>query len=86
MSGLFKICPLCKKEWVSEDEFLQDRTLLINGYQFGIGGRHITPPFPDGYLLFTHSVQGCGTTLAVKAKTFKEGKQNKQKQHSLSLT
>jgi hypothetical protein len=84
MHGLFKQCPFCKKEWISEDEFLQDRTLLINGYQFA--GKLTTSPFPDGYLLFTHSVQGCGTTLAVKAKTFKEGKQNKQKQHLLSLT
>ncbi|HAP35233.1 MAG TPA: hypothetical protein DCQ28_04565 [Bacteroidetes bacterium] len=82
MPGLFKQCPLCKKEWSSEDEFLQDRSLLINGYQFA--GRGTTPPFPDGYLLFTHGVEGCGTTLAVYAKAFKEVKRNKNIQHLLA--
>jgi len=81
MPGLFKLCPLCKKEWISEEEFLQDRSLLLNGYQFA--GRGITPPFPDGYLLFTHSVTGCGTTLAVYAKAFKEVERNKNVRHSL---
>lgn len=81
MSGLFKQCPLCKKEWITEDEFLQDRTLLINGYQFA--GRGTTPPFPDGYILFTHSVHGCGTTLAIYAKAFKEVDRNKNELHSL---
>ncbi len=82
MPGLFKQCPLCKKEWSTEDEFLQDRTLVINGYQFG--GKGITPPFPSGYLLFTHSIEGCGTTLAVYAKAFKEVDRKKNVQHSLS--
>ncbi len=42
------------------------------------------PPFPDGYLLFTHNVEGCGTTLAVYAKAFKEVKRDKKIQHLLS--
>ena len=76
MPGVFKRCPLCLKEWNTEEEFLQDRSLLINGYQFA--GRQTTPPFPDGYILFTHSVQGCGTTLAVIAKVFKEVDRKKE--------
>ncbi len=82
MPGLFKRCPLCFKEWLTEDDFLQDRTLMINGYQFA--GKQTTPPFPDGYILFTHSVHGCGTTLAVIAKAFKEVDRKKETKHSLS--
>ncbi len=82
MPGLFKLCPFCKKEWGSEDDFLQDRTLLVNGYQFA--GKHTAVPFPDGYILFTHAVHGCGTTLAVYAKAFKEVERNKDVHHSLS--
>lgn len=66
MNGLFKQCSLCGKEWNTKEEFLDDRTLYLNGHQ------HNRKNIPvQGYtgdlLVFTHLTEGCGTSLAIAA-------------------
>lgn len=56
---MFKECPLCGHQWSQLRDFVEDRNLLLNGYQ---------PSFsvPDeGFLLFTHITADCGTTLSI---------------------
>ena len=54
---IFKKCPKCGVEWDSRDEFLQDDSAEIVGYQ-----ADFTKLMP-GIFLFNHS---CKTTLAIK--------------------
>ena len=71
MNQLFKRCTLCGMEWRTRDEFLNDETNRLEGYQ-GEKRRIISGMPAEGLLLFTHQVQGCGTTLAIAASRFKE--------------
>lgn len=68
--GAFKRCTLCGAEWKDRDEFLHDPSLVLNGYQGNLrqlmSGRQ-----RQGLLLFTHTVEGCGTTLAFDPSEFK---------------
>jgi len=70
-SGPFKRCSLCGAEWQTRDEFLADKTLKLNGYQ-GSLRRLRLGEMARGLLLFTHKAPGCGTTLALEAKRFKD--------------
>lgn len=67
---VFKECPLCGKVWRGPREFLSDKNLSLNGYQWNVKkalrGEHTT-----GLLIFTHRVKRCGTTLAVLASKFR---------------
>ncbi len=67
----FKRCPLCGKIWPSCDEFLDDRSIRLNGYQGNVRRLQIGER-ARGLLLFTHHTPECGTTLALEAKRFKE--------------
>lgn len=60
----FKICPMCEKNWISRDEFLDDPTLRFNGYQanFGI--------LEEGLFYFTHDTNTCGSTMTIRAMSF----------------
>ena len=68
---VFKTCPLCGKVWSQRDEFLNDTTLHLNGYQ-GNMQRLLNGKEKRGLLLFTHRTEGCGTTLAFDAGEFKD--------------
>lgn len=61
---VFKTCPMCGKEWLSQDSFLDDPDLNFNGYQ---------PDFDtleQGIFFFTHEIPSCGSTLALQAESF----------------
>ncbi len=58
---MFKQCPLCKQQWNSRDDFLNDSSLAVHGYQ--VNFNHLK----EGLFLFNHS---CGTTLAIPAGEF----------------
>ena len=60
----FKICPMCNKNWISRDEFLDDPTLTFNGYQANFG------VLEEGLFYFTHDTNGCGSTMTIKAFGF----------------
>ncbi|MDA8086014.1 MAG: hypothetical protein M0Z75_04880 [Nitrospiraceae bacterium] len=62
----FKTCPCCNRVWPKRESFLADKELVLNGYQ---------ADFEDpgeGLFIFTHTDKGCGTSLAVKTKSFKD--------------
>ena len=61
---VFKACPMCAKNWPSQDSFLGDPELLFNGYQanFDI--------IEQGLFYFTHEKGGCGSTMILKAEMF----------------
>ena len=69
--GEFKRCSLCGKVWMNRDEFLHDVTLELNGYQGNLN-RLLSGLQKKGLLLYTHRIEGCGTTLAVDPSTFKD--------------
>ncbi len=60
----FKVCPKCRKEWCSMNEFIKDTSLRYNGYQSALD------VFEHGLLYFTHSVKGCGSTMSLQADAF----------------
>ncbi|RJP22738.1 MAG: hypothetical protein C4520_07725 [Candidatus Abyssobacteria bacterium SURF_5] len=60
---LFKTCD-CGRKWKTRNEFLQDKSVKIAGYQ---------PDFINGtynHFLFQHRAKGCGGFLAVRASDF----------------
>lgn len=60
----FKTCPMCSMTWGTRNDFLNDRTLELNGYQADFEALEY------GLFLFTHHVDGCFTTMAVQVKEF----------------
>jgi len=66
----FKECSYCKKVWHSKEEFLTDESVLLNGYQCSVKNYHTIAK--GGFILFTHTVESCGTTIALSAELFKE--------------
>lgn len=66
----FKRCSMCRKEWHTREEFLADRTMVMDGYQ--VNRRRIEAGLPpEGILLFTHRIKKCGTTLGIAASKFR---------------
>jgi len=66
----FKRCSMCRKEWLTREEFLEDRSMYLDGYQ--VNRRRIEAGLPpEGILLFTHRTKACGTTLGVSASKFR---------------
>ena len=63
MEKAFKICPNCSYRWNSMTDFIRDRNLELNGYQASFNDTH------DGLFMVTHNMAGCGTTLAIPAKS-----------------
>lgn len=60
----FKTCTKCGYTWSSVLSFLDDGRLKLNGYQADFQS-------PDrGLLLFTHGVEHCQSTLAVRVHSF----------------
>ncbi len=60
----FKTCPMCEKHWESRDAFIGDPTLVFNGYQANFG------LVEQGLFYFTHEIDDCGSTMALKAEAF----------------
>lgn len=59
----FKTCTVCKKEWKSRRNFLDDPNVIIVGYQ---------PHFDtltEGLFLFNHSCRG---TMSIQAGAFRD--------------
>jgi hypothetical protein len=66
----FKRCTLCGREWKTREEFLADKEIHLEGYQWNhIKVMEGMPP--EGILVFTHTLDNCGTSLALAAKLFK---------------
>jgi hypothetical protein len=61
---VFKECPMCSAVWKSRNEFIGDCSLVINGYQANFDY------LEHGLFYFTHEVDGCFSTMALKAKDF----------------
>lgn len=59
----FKTCPLCRYAWRSREDFLQDPTIRLCGYQVDF------EDLVEGIFLFNHIA--CGTTLSVEVKQFR---------------
>jgi hypothetical protein len=57
----FKRCTLCGTVWADCWQFIADRNLRVDGYQSSL----VAPEYC--FILVTHRVTGCGTTLAVSA-------------------
>ena len=60
----FKKCPMCRKIWKSRDAFLDDESLLLEGYTADFEIKE------KGLFYFTHRTRGCYSTLALEAGDF----------------
>lgn len=60
----FAQCSMCKYEWKDRDSFLYDNSLSLNGYQADLDN------LENGWFLFTHITDECGSTIALKAGLF----------------
>lgn len=70
IQGSFKRCTMCGSEWSTKDEFLEDREIFLNGYQWNRKKFRSGEGFA-GLLIFTHRKADCGTSLAIAANKFK---------------
>ncbi len=61
---IYKRCPMCAAVWQDRMEFIGDTDLQIEGYQANFD------QLEQGLVYFTHRVDGCYTTMAVKAREF----------------
>ena len=61
---IFKECPMCSAVWKDRDEFIKDNSLVINGYQTNF------EYLEHGLFYFTHEVDGCFSTMAMKVNAF----------------
>ena len=61
----FKTCTNCEATWPTMDSFLSDPELKMNGYQVHFDN------LEGGLFFFTHQVEGCYTTLAILATSFR---------------
>lgn len=62
----FKICTLCEYTWETRNEFLQDDTVILAGYQVNFERPE------DGVLIFNHKIPECGTSLGLSPSLFKD--------------
>lgn len=75
MRESFKRCSFCGTEWGSREEFLADREIQLEGYQWQSAAVKQGMP-PDGILVFTHTKAECGTSLAVESSMFRRSSSN----------
>jgi hypothetical protein len=64
MDKEFKECTNCHKIWKDRNEFLNDDSMILDGYQVNYGD------LVAGFFLFTHDVEDCGSTIAIPAGEF----------------
>ncbi len=62
----FKTCTVCAHCWPRIVDLIRDESLYINGYQASFSDSR------EGLFLFTHDIDGCGTTLAISAGALKK--------------
>lgn len=62
--SIFKTCPMCSMTWGTRNDFLHDRALHLNGYQADF------EDLESGLFLFTHNIDGCFTTMAIRVREF----------------
>ena len=55
---------MCTTSWVTRDEFLCDDSLELNGYQVDFENLYM------GLFYFTHIINGCHTTMALRVESF----------------
>lgn len=60
----FAICPGCQHIWETRDDFIDDSSTLIHGYQANLES------LPEGLFVFTHTIPDCRATVSIKAKEF----------------
>ena len=65
-SNAFKICTMCKKQWMDREAFLNDPLLEMIGYQADI------EDLEYGLFLFNHNKENCGSTIAIRVHKFKD--------------
>lgn len=63
-NNVFKQCSMCSTTWKSVNDFIDDHSLKINGYQVDF------ERLEYGLFYFTHNKAECGSTLSVHAKDF----------------
>lgn len=64
MNTVFKTCPMCAQSWADLNSFLNDKTIVLNGFQpnFSCEGR--------GHFYFTHNVKQCGSSMLIQVENF----------------
>ena len=74
---LFKECTMCGTQWLTKDDFLGDKEVHLNGYQWNKkklrSGEGVS-----GLLIFTHVKADCCTTLGIEARKFRVGWENQK--------
>jgi len=71
LSEPFKKCTLCGKVWQTKEDFLNDKKVILNGYQWNIKKIRLGQHSP-GLLVFTHRIKECGTSIAIWASSLKD--------------
>lgn len=61
---VFKKCPQCSTVWESQDDFISDPQLRINGYLAHMDDLELSRFY------FTHTKEDCHSTLVIQAKHF----------------
>lgn len=64
MPDSFKTCPCCQKFWESQEEFINDKKLELNGYNADF------EKLESGLFYFTHQVPDCYSTMAIEVSDF----------------
>lgn len=63
---ILKKCPCCSHTWTSREEFLADPNLKLIGYQVNFKN------LEGGLFLFTHTLEKCNSTMAIKMGVFRD--------------
>mgnify|MGYP006295307815 FL=1 len=63
-SGPFRTCPMCGEEWRTQEDFISDPSLSINGYVADFESLELS------LFYFTHHKEGCHSTLTIPAERF----------------
>ena len=63
-TNYFKKCPSCNEIWSTQNEFITDELLEINGYKTDF------EKLEYGLFFFTHKNNNCFSTMAIEVKDF----------------
>lgn len=64
MDDLFKLCPNCRKQWRTQNSFLSDCELELNGYKADF------EKLEQGMFFFTHKKEACLSTMVIEVRQF----------------
>lgn len=65
MSEPVKSCAFCNALWDNIKQLVEDKSLDLNGYQASFRGPE------NGLIMLTHNVDGCNSTMAIRAGELK---------------